>query len=195
MSKPQAREIEFEILGKNDPLPRPSTTKGAEPPESASEDSLVRITAKLMDNVFKIPGTDIRLGFDALLTLLPGMGAPAATLISVGLLLRSSKLGVPRIILARMVLNLILNSILGAVPIPIVGSLLTVAFRSNQRNYELLQKYAGTSKHSTKQDWIFVLGMTLLLALLAVAGVFAVREFLHLFLPWFLPPLTARPAS
>lgn len=119
--------------------------------------------AKLMDTAFVIPGTKIRFGFDAIIDLIPGVGDAVGALIATVIITHSSHLGVPKIVLVRMAGNVLLNTLVGAVPF--LGAVLTVFFRSNAKNYELLRAHASGARKSTVRDWIFV--ATLLVALLA----------------------------
>ena len=128
------------------------------------EESLSALIARLMDTAFIIPGTKIRFGLDALIGLFPGIGDSIGALISSVLLAQAARAGVPKIILARMAGNIFLNTVVGAVPI--LGDVFSVLYRSNVKNYALLQAHAGRGRPSTARDWIFVIA--LFLALLAV---------------------------
>ncbi len=128
------------------------------------EESLSALIARLMDTAFVIPGTKIRFGLDAIIGLFPGIGDSIGALISSVLLAQAARAGVPKIILARMAGNIFLNTVVGA--IPILGDVFSVLYRSNVKNYALLQAHAGRSRPSTARDWIFVIA--LFLALLAV---------------------------
>ena len=123
-----------------------------------------------MDHQFVIPGTNIRFGLDPLISLVPGLGATASAAISLGVIALSLRRRVPKIVLARMALNVLLNAALDAVPV--LGDALSIFFRSNARNYELLRKHAGTARATTRGDWLFL--MTLLGGVgLAILGIFA----------------------
>ena len=126
---------------------------------------LARLTATLLDSAFSFPGTSIRIGLDPLIGLIPGFGDSLAGLLGASLLLLGAQLGLPRIVLARMSLNVFLNAAIGV--IPGVGDLFSFWFKSNMRNLALIQRYT-TEPHrvSTTTDWIFVIGMiSLMLAL------------------------------
>lgn len=123
------------------------------PPEVA-QDPVFEAVAKLMDTAFRFPGTDVRFGLDPLIGLLPGVGDGAGALVSVALIGMSARHGVPKIVLVRMALNVMLNAVLGA--IPALGDLFSVFYRSNMRNYELFRQHAGPRRASTRGDWLFV---------------------------------------
>ena len=124
--------------------------------------------ARLLDSAIRIPGTPIRIGLDPILGLIPGIGDALATLIGSYILFLGSRLQVPKIVLARMGLNMVLNGVIGL--IPGVGDLFSFWFHSNARNAHLLRRYSSTAPQpGTASDWIFVMGV-LLIALTAVGG-------------------------
>lgn len=141
-------------------------------------DPLLAFIAKLLDSVFRIPGTNIRFGLDPLIGLIPGMGSPIASAASLFLIARSASYRVPRLILVKMALNVVINAILDA--IPIIGGPLSVFYRSNAKNYDLLRKHAGTASGVTRADKAFVFGVLALLILvvgsiLFIAGLVVVK--------------------
>ncbi len=160
---PKVREVEAEV----EVLPRHSPT-GAK----LGDDPFIALVARLMDEVFTIPGTKIRFGLDPLIGLLPGLGGLASAFISLGLIGLSSRKAVPKVVLARMALNVLLNA--GLELIPVLGDALSIFFRSNARNYELLRKHAGTARPASRGDWLFVL------ALLGGAGLLIAAFFASL---------------
>src|ERR1700686_4518647 len=98
------------------------------------EASLARLDAlaRLFDTAFVIPGTNVRFGVEAIMRLFPGIGDAAASALSCYLLYEAHRLGVPARIFARMLLNVAIEGIVGAVPI--AGDAFDVAFRANRRN-------------------------------------------------------------
>lgn len=119
------------------------------------------LLATLMDTVFVIPGTKIRFGFDALIGLFPGVGDSIGALISTYVIAQASRMGVPRIILVRMAMHILINTLVGA--IPIFGDIFSVFYRSNVKNYELLRRYAHHRRDASAGDWLFVVGLGLLI--------------------------------
>jgi hypothetical protein len=95
--------------------------------------------ATLFDTALVVPGTKIRFGVEALLRLIPGIGDAAASALSLYLLYEASRLGVPRLLLARMLANVVLEGAIGAVPI--AGDAFDVFFRANRRNIALLRRH------------------------------------------------------
>jgi hypothetical protein len=136
-----------------------------------------RFLAELLDRRFTIPGTSIRIGLDPIIGLIPGIGDALANLTGSTLLLIAARLKVPKIVLARMGLNIAVNALIGAVPI--FGDVFSIWFRSNVRNAELLEQYAGAERQpSTAAHWTVlaaVLGGLLLIVigiLIALAWLF-----------------------
>jgi hypothetical protein len=113
--------------------------------EYSRGDRLARIEAlaRLLDTAFLIPGTNIRFGFDALIGLVPGIGDAVTSLISLYIISEARALGAPRLLVARMLANVALESVVGIVPI--VGDAFDVAWRSNRRNLALLRDHLDRS--------------------------------------------------
>jgi hypothetical protein len=106
-----------------------------------TEESVARLEAlaKLMDGVFVLPGTNIRMGLDAIIGLVPVAGDMVAGLISTYLIWEARRLGAPRWLIARMVANTFLDTTIGAVPL--LGDAFDVMFRANMKNMALLRKH------------------------------------------------------
>ena len=132
--------------------------------------AIADIIAKVMDTTIRIPGTSWYIGLDPLLGLIPGIGDALANLIGTIILGLGTRLQVPRIVLARMSLNLLINGTVGAVPI--AGDLFSVWFRSHSRNAALLRDAAMKPDRETHTDWFYVggiIGGTIGLLLLTIA--------------------------
>jgi hypothetical protein len=148
-------------------VPAPPTTSSAIPP-------WVRHLVLLMDGAFRIPGTEIRVGLDPILgLLLPGAGDVLGALPSFLIIALATRQGVPPVVVLRMLLNVAIDSLVGA--IPLFGDLFDVTFRSNQMNLALLERHAGVPRKPRFADYLVVgvavaVGVSLvLLPLLLVA--------------------------
>src|SRR5207342_3062882 len=106
-----------------------------------SVDQWLALLAWIMDDFFRVPGTQRRFGLDPLIGILPGVGDGATGLLSACTILRGAQRGVPKIVLARMVLNIFLDSGIGA--IPFLGDAFSFWFKSFARNQALLTKHGG----------------------------------------------------
>jgi hypothetical protein len=105
------------------------------------EERLARLEtlATLMDAAILIPGINVRVGFDALIGLVPGIGDLVSAGISSMIILEARRMGAPRWLVARMIANVAVDAIGGAVPL--VGDLLDVAYRANLKNTQLLRRH------------------------------------------------------
>lgn len=109
------------------------------------EASLARLEtlAHLMDTAFVIPGINRRVGFDALIGLVPVIGDVAGMVIASFVVFEAKRLGAPRWLVARMGVNVAVDGLLGAVPI--AGDLFDAAFKANRRNVRLLRRWMERS--------------------------------------------------
>ena len=95
--------------------------------------------ATLLDSAVLIPGTKIRFGADAVIGLVPGIGDAITTALSAWIVYEAHRLGVPRHLLMRMIGNVAVDGLVGAVPL--VGDLFDVMWRANKRNMRLLRQH------------------------------------------------------
>lgn len=124
--------------------------------------------ARLMDSRFRIPGTDIRFGLDALIGLIPGLGDFITFLISAMMLSDLAKNGASGFVLARMGLNIIIDALIGS--IPILGDMFDVAFKANERNLTLMREHYVEGRHRGSALKLLI---PLLLAIFLVVGCIA----------------------
>ncbi|CAN5311307.1 hypothetical protein BH24PSE2_BH24PSE2_11120 [soil metagenome] len=118
--------------------PKPSPTGPAEaggPSRVQSEQRLQRL-AWLLDNSIPLPG-GYRVGVDGLIGLIPGVGDAVGALLSSYIVMEAARLGASRSLLTRMGFNVLVETIIGA--IPILGDLFDFAFKANARNVRLLE--------------------------------------------------------
>jgi hypothetical protein len=130
---------------------------------------LLRRWAVLLDSKFRIPGTRIRFGLDPLLSLVPGLGELASPAFTVALLVQGIGQHVPKIVLVRMILNALVDALLGA--IPLAGTVGDIFFRANTRNLALLERHASPGRPPTRSDYVFVFGIAIAFGLLAIVPV------------------------
>jgi len=126
----------------------------------------LRKWAVLLDSAFQLPGTRWRFGWDPIVGLLPGAGDLATGFFSVMILLHSVRLRIPKVVIARMMVNIALDLLTGAVPL--LGDLFDAAFKANLRNLALLERHARPGVPPQWSDYVFVGGCVAVLVLLAV---------------------------
>jgi hypothetical protein len=120
--------------------------------------------AALLDDIFRIPGTKIRFGLDALIGWVPGIGDAMAGIASFLIVFAAWRRGVRPITLVRMIANVVLETTLGA--IPVAGDVFHVFWKANRRNYQLLIREREQPGSNTGRDWMF-LGVILFAAIAA----------------------------
>lgn len=115
------------------PPPAPGGLPGA---DSAP---LSKTIAHLLDTFIKIPGTNLRIGLDPIIGLIPGAGDAIANLMGSIILAEALQRGLPGNLVLRMGGNMLLNAAVGS--IPVVGDLFSAWFHSNSKNHALLQAF------------------------------------------------------
>ena len=122
--------------------------------------------ARIFDSAFRIPGTQITFGIDPILGVFPGIGDLVSPVFSLFLLWHGARLRVPKIVLARMVLNAAIDAGVGA--IPVVGDLFDFAWKANEWNLALLEKHAMPGQRASSVDWLFVIVCCMVVILIAL---------------------------
>jgi hypothetical protein len=125
----------------------------------------LRSLQRLLDEAFRVPGTNLRFGWDPLIGLVPWAGDVLTAVLSCAIIVQAHHMRVPRVVQLRMLMNVAIDIFVGVVPV--VGDLLDFAWKSNTKNMALLEKHAAQVRPSTAGDWIFVTGVVL--AVIAVA--------------------------
>jgi hypothetical protein len=166
VNSPRSRDVEWEVL----------------PPENRSQprssvESVFNLVSLIMDRLIRIPGLKKRLGLNPIVDLVPGFGDLAAALVSVSVIVYGIRRGIPKIVLGRMALNVLINEVVGL--IPVIGSVFAFWFQANTRNYQMIRGHIETPGRSTKSDKIFV-GLILgLVVTVIVGGIFGTFLMLH----------------
>jgi hypothetical protein len=140
------------------------------PLDSSRTLDTLRRWAILLDSAFRVPGTSIRFGLDAIFGLVPGLGDLASPIYTSLILLEGLRRRLPAVVQARMVLNAAIDMGIGLVPL--LGDIADVAWKANLRNLALLERHARPGVAPTGADYAFVfvaLGLVLLVALVPVA--------------------------
>src|SRR5919106_6578273 len=110
-------------------MPPPVTRLRQLTPRQGQRLEALRKVAHLLDSAFVVPGTSYRVGLDPILGLVPGLGDLASPLFTIGILWHARELGIPRVVLLRMIFNVAIDSLLGAVPL--LGDLFDFAWKAN----------------------------------------------------------------
>ena len=135
-------------------------------------DENLDLLAHVLDDCFRIPGTRIRFGIDGLIGLVPFLGDILAGLASCIIVVAAWFRGVPYVTLARMVVNLALDVLIGT--IPVLGDAFDIAWKANRRNYKLLTRHLQQPHRHTWKDYVFLLCIALVLVAIFAIPVVAV---------------------
>ena len=111
---------------------------GKAAPQSERMEQIERLT-QLLDEAFRVPGTNYRVGWDTIIGLVPGLGDVATTALSVYLIYQARQMGASKWVIARMLGNVGLDFAVGA--IPLVGDLFDAAWKANRKNTQLLKRH------------------------------------------------------
>lgn len=116
-----------------------ASTSGSAEPNNSEGANFSRKVSWALDECIQVPATKISFGFDPILGLIPYGGETVATIIGATILGDAGKKGLPIRTLLKMSGNMLLNAIVGT--IPFAGDLFSFWFKSNTRNYQLLNTY------------------------------------------------------
>lgn len=110
------------------------------PPQDQANAQLERLRrlARTLDSSFRVPGTRFRFGLDGLIGLVPGVGDGASFAVSLYFLGTAHRMGVRKRTLVRMLWNLGVDFVVGA--IPLIGDLFDFGWKANLRNMELIER-------------------------------------------------------
>jgi hypothetical protein len=137
----------------------------------ATDDPRLRrlaLLTRLLDQAFRVPGTQWRFGIEALLGLVPGLGDSIGSLLGGYGVWLARQLGAPASVQARMLLNLGVDALVGAVPL--AGDLFDVVFKAHVRNERLLRDWLARPQPAARTSLaVLVGGMLALVASVAVA--------------------------
>jgi hypothetical protein len=142
----------------------------------------LRRIAWLLDDLVRVPGTSRRFGLDPLLGLLPGGGDIAGGALSAYVVLAAARLGAPSSVILRMGWNIVVDTVLGAVPL--LGDLFDASWKANRRNVALLESYLEQPGSARRSSRLVVAGVLVVIAAavigMAALTVLAVRWIVRL---------------
>lgn len=149
---------------------RPQTVtraRPARPPNAELRARLEQLRAwqRLLDDAFRVPGTRIRFGWDPVIGLIPWAGDVVAALLGAVLIYHGHRMRLPGVVQLRLVLNVVIDLVLGAVPF--VGDVVDMFWKSTTRNLALLERHAVDEQPATWRDWAFVLSIAALVVAIA----------------------------
>jgi hypothetical protein len=144
--------------------------RSPEPRTTPADPGVARYTvlSHLLDQAFRVPGTSWRFGLDAIIGLIPGAGDIAGAVVGLYGVWVARQLGAPTSLLARMLGNLAIDAVVGAVPI--LGDLFDFGYKPHVRNVVLIERWLG-APHTVRRRSRLGLAAIALVLLLLVAGI------------------------
>lgn len=133
----------------------------------------LRWLAQSMDSIFKIPGTNFRVGLDGLLGFIPGVGDFAGLVVGSYFLIVAAQLQVPRVVIVRMGVNILIDTLVGA--IPFFGDIFDFVWTANRKNLELIERHMTDPRRAEHRSWLFMTGVVIAVGLLLVAMFYVVK--------------------
>jgi hypothetical protein len=137
-----------------------------EPDAKAPTLKRLRQLSRLLDNIVTIPGTKIGFGLDPILGLIPIGGDFLGVMFSSYIILEAARLGVSRATLGKMVFNVIVDGLVGAVPV--LGDFFDFAWRANTNNIKLLEEYLKFPSEQKSADRLFIVALLVGLLLISI---------------------------
>jgi hypothetical protein len=151
------------------PIPREQWSQTVTPTATESADlARLRMIARVLDNAVEIPGTRFRVGLDALLGLIPGVGDVVGFVVGTYVLTTAVRLGIPKAVIGRMLLNIGTDAALGSVPL--AGDVFDAAWRANSKNVALLEKAVTEPRETGRRSTWLLVAVGVAVFLITVAG-------------------------
>ena len=144
--------------------PPPPKGRAGKRGDDLFDDEHLDILSHLLDDFLRVPGTPIRLGLDGIVGFIPGIGDVIGGIASSIIILAAWTRGVPLVTVARMVLNVGIETLGGAVPV--VGNLFDIGWKANRRNYKLLTGSLVEPRRTAAQSWLVFAAICLVLLVL-----------------------------
>lgn len=133
-------------------------------------------TADILDNKFRLPGTDFRFGVDAVMGLIPYVGDIMTVVIGGGMIITMYRKGASGKLVMKMLSNVALDAMVGT--IPLLGDIFDFRYRSHRRNVNLMKEHYEEGKHRGSA-WGVILLILALIILMFVLIFYGVGALIH----------------
>lgn len=142
------------------------------------QDKLKRLDklAWLLDSSIRIPGTSRTIGLDGIIGLIPGVGDAITAMISGYIVLESVRSGVSGWVVGRMLLNVVIESVIGAVPI--FGDIFDFIFKANERNVNLVREYSQNAVPTKRRSGLQLAAVIMAVVIIVIAVIYLVFTIL-----------------
>lgn len=137
--------------------------------DEKGELAIVRQLRKWLDEAVTIPGIKKKFGLDAIIGLIPGVGDASSAAIGAYMLSAAHRLGVPTIVMVRMLFNLFIDALIGL--IPVVGDYLDVLYKANAKNARLIEEAVVNRETTVRASWWRLVGVLAVFAAIVAGGI------------------------
>ena len=128
-----------------------------------NEEKLLRLKllSERLDNSIKIPGTNQKIGIDAIIGIIPILGDFIGAIFSTYILYSGIKMGVSSKIVKKMATNIAIEFILGS--IPIIGDIFDALWKANKRNVELIEKATLENQENNRLNHLIMASLIIII--------------------------------
>ena len=128
-------------------------------PTPTEETALAQLRglSRVLDGAITIPGTGIRFGLDPIIGLVPVVGDWIGAALSGYIIVQGARLGASGATLMRMTGNLVVDLVVGSVPV--LGDIFDLGFRANERNLALISAHVQSPATRRRSDLAVVVGV------------------------------------
>ncbi|MBN9117843.1 MAG: DUF4112 domain-containing protein [Planctomycetes bacterium] len=137
--------------------------------DEKGELAIVRAIRKWMDEAVTVPGTRLKIGLDSVIGLIPGVGDLSGAAIGGYMLHAAHKLGVPTVVMVRMLVNLAIDTLIGL--IPVVGDYLDVLYKANSKNAALIERAILDRETTARASWWRLIGVFAAFLVIVLGGI------------------------
>jgi hypothetical protein len=155
-------------------------------PDHARRLDALRKLMRFLDEAFRVPGTNLRFGWDPIIGLVPWAGDLLTAILGCAIVVQGHKMRIPGVVQLRMLLNIGIDLLIGVVPV--VGDAADVFWKSNAKNFALLERHAPRVQPPTRGDWLFVVGIIGAVAAMALVPLIVLYWLAHM-LMGHVPPV------
>ncbi len=137
----------------------------------------LRALRRWLDEAFRVPGTSFRFGWDPIIGLVPWVGDLVTAFLSLAIITQAHRMRLPRVVQLRMLLNVVIDVGVGAVPV--VGDVADVFWKSNSKNMVLLERHSDEVRPASWGDWLFVSAIVTAVIAVALVPLFVMYWIVH----------------
>jgi len=128
-----------------------------------NEEKLLRLKllSERLDDSIKIPGTNQKIGIDAIVGIIPILGDFIGIIFSTYIMYSGIKMGVSSKIVKKMATNIAIDFIIGS--IPIIGDIFDALWKANKRNVELIEEATIENQENYRLNYLIMASLIILI--------------------------------